>query len=87
MATMMKSGVPIVGALEIIGSGQRIRACAQWSDRLGQISKGASLYEAVSKHPVQFDELYRNLVKAGEGAGYWKLCSTPSPLTKKTLKP
>lgn len=69
MATMMKSGVPIVGALEIIGSGQRIRACAQWSDRLGQISKGASLYEAVSKHPVQFDELYRNLVKAGEGAG------------------
>ncbi len=30
---------------------------------------GSSLYEAISKHPVQFDELYRNLVRAGEGAG------------------
>src|SRR5690606_9512459 len=28
-----------------------------------------SIHEALSKHPVQFDELYRNLVKAGEGAG------------------
>ena len=27
------------------------------------------MYEALGKHPVQFDELYRNLVKAGEGAG------------------
>jgi type IV pilus assembly protein PilC len=33
------------------------------------IEGGSSLYEAVSKHPVQFDELYRNLVRAGEGAG------------------
>ena len=33
------------------------------------IEGGSSLYEAVSKYPVQFDELYRNLVKAGEGAG------------------
>src|SRR5690606_6295734 len=33
------------------------------------IEGGSSLHEAISKHPVQFDELYRNLVKAGEGAG------------------
>jgi type IV pilus assembly protein PilC len=33
------------------------------------VEGGSSLYEAVSRHPVQFDELYRNLVKAGEGAG------------------
>jgi type IV pilus assembly protein PilC len=33
------------------------------------IEGGSSLYEAISKHPVQFDELYRNLVRAGEGAG------------------
>lgn len=70
MATMMKSGVPIVGALEIIGSGQKN---PRMRTMVGQIRTdiegGASLYEAVSKHPVQFDELYRNLVKAGEGAG------------------
>jgi len=33
------------------------------------IEGGSSLYEAISRHPVQFDELYRNLVRAGEGAG------------------
>src|SRR3546814_4605200 len=30
---------------------------------------GSSIYEAMSKHPVQFDELYRNLVRAGESSG------------------
>ncbi|KWV14930.1 type II secretion system F family protein [Xanthomonas translucens pv. translucens] len=70
MATMMKSGVPIVGSLEIIGSGHKN---PRMKKMVGQvrtdIEGGSSLYEAISKHPVQFDELYRNLVKAGEGAG------------------
>ncbi len=70
MATMMKSGVPIVGALEIIGEGQKN---PRMRTMVGQvrtdIEGGSSLYEAISKHPVQFDELYRNLVRAGEGAG------------------
>ncbi|RYE72991.1 MAG: type II secretion system F family protein, partial [Oxalobacteraceae bacterium] len=70
MATMMKSGVPIVGALEIIGSGHKN---PRMRNLVGQvrtdIEGGSSLYESLSKHPVQFDELYRNLVKAGEGAG------------------
>ena len=70
MATMMKSGVPIVTALEIIGSGHKNPRMAKM---IGQVRTdlegGSSLYEAISKHPVQFDELYRNLVKAGEGAG------------------
>src|SRR3546814_19220320 len=33
------------------------------------IENGSSIYDALSKHPVQFDELYRNLVRAGESAG------------------
>jgi len=33
------------------------------------VESGSSLYEALSAHPVQFDELYTNLVKAGEAAG------------------
>ncbi len=70
MATMMKSGVPIVSALEIIGSGHKNPRMKKMVDSLRtDIEGGSSLYEAVSKHPVQFDELYRNLVKAGEGAG------------------
>ncbi|KAG1442930.1 hypothetical protein G6F57_018264 [Rhizopus arrhizus] len=70
MATMMKSGVPIVTALDIIGSGHKNPRMKKMVDSLRtDIEGGSSLYEAVSKHPVQFDELYRNLVKAGEGAG------------------
>ncbi|KEZ98118.1 type II secretory pathway protein, partial [Xanthomonas vasicola pv. vasculorum NCPPB 895] len=70
MATMMKSGVPIVGALEIIGSGQKNPRMRNMVGQIrADIEGGSSLHEAVSRHPVQFDELYRNLVKAGEGAG------------------
>ncbi|HBK46865.1 MAG TPA: type II secretory pathway protein [Xanthomonadaceae bacterium] len=70
MATMMKSGVPIVGALEIIGSGHKNPRMKKMVGEIRtDIEGGSSLYEAISKHPVQFDELYRNLVKAGEGAG------------------
>lgn len=70
MATMMKSGVPIVGALDIIGSGHKNPRMKKMVETLRtDIEGGSSLYEAVSRHPVQFDDLYRNLVRAGEGAG------------------
>lgn len=70
MATMMKSGVPIVSALEIIGSGHKNPRMKKLVDAVRtDIEGGSSLYEAISRHPVQFDELYRNLVRAGESAG------------------
>ncbi|WP_363796231.1 type II secretion system F family protein [Lysobacter firmicutimachus] len=70
IATMMKSGVPIVGALEIIGEGHKNPRMKKLLNAVrGDLESGLSLYEAMSKHPVQFDELYRNLVKAGESAG------------------
>lgn len=70
MATMMKSGVPIVSSLEIIGSGHKNPRMAKLVGTIrSDLEGGSSLYEAISKHPVQFDELYRNLVRAGEGAG------------------
>ncbi|WP_141057503.1 type II secretion system F family protein [Stenotrophomonas rhizophila] len=70
MATMMKSGVPIVSSLEIIGSGHKNPRMKNLVGTIrADIEGGSSLYEAISKHPVQFDELYRNLVRAGEGAG------------------
>ncbi|WP_233348192.1 type II secretion system F family protein [Luteimonas sp. MC1572] len=70
LATMIKSGVPVVQALEIIGNGhknERMKVMVN-TVRL-DIEGGSSIYESMSKHPVQFDELYRNLVKAGETAG------------------
>ena len=70
LATMMKSGVPIVSALEIIEGGQKnVRMKKMVESIRYDIESGSSLSEAISKYPVQFDELYRNLVRAGESAG------------------
>ncbi|HZF98210.1 MAG TPA: type II secretion system F family protein [Pseudoxanthomonas sp.] len=70
MATMMKSGVPIVQSLEIIGGGHKNPRMAKMVGSIRtDVEGGSSLHEAVSRHPVQFDELYRNLVRAGESAG------------------
>src|SRR5690606_15859447 len=70
LATMMKSGVPIVGGLEIIAGGQKNpKAKELYTDIRSSIEGGSSLHESLGKHPVQFDELYRNLVHAGETAG------------------
>jgi type IV pilus assembly protein PilC len=70
LATMMQSGVPMVTSFEIIAGGQKNpRMKAMLDDVRASIEGGSTLHEALSKHPVQFDELYRNLVKAGEGAG------------------
>jgi len=70
LATMMKSGVPIVMALEIIGNGQKNPKMKKLVDDLRlDLEAGSSIYEAMSKYPVQFDELYRNLVRAGESSG------------------
>jgi type IV pilus assembly protein PilC len=70
LATMMKSGVPIVGALEIIAGGQKNPKMKTMVNSLkADIEGGSSIYEAMTNHPVQFDELYRNLVRAGEASG------------------
>ncbi|TWI02892.1 type IV pilus assembly protein PilC [Luteimonas cucumeris] len=70
LATMMKSGVPIVQALEIIAGGQKNPKMQKMVSELrSDIAGGSSIYEAMTRHPVQFDELFRNLVRAGESAG------------------
>lgn len=70
IATMMKAGVPIVGALEIIASGNKNPRMQKLVNSVrADVESGSSLSEAISKHPAQFDELYRNLVRAGESAG------------------
>ncbi|HVI59142.1 MAG TPA: type II secretion system F family protein [Luteimonas sp.] len=70
LATMIKSGVPIVQALEIIGGGNKNPRMKDLVNSLrADIEGGSSIYDAMAKHPVQFDELYRNLVRAGESAG------------------
>ncbi|AVP99570.1 type II secretory pathway protein [Ahniella affigens] len=70
LATMMQSGVPMVQAFDIIASGQKNAAMSEMLTAVkNEIEGGSSLYEALGKFPVQFDELFRNLVRAGEQAG------------------
>jgi type IV pilus assembly protein PilC len=70
IAVMMAAGVPIVQGLEIISGGQtNVRMKNMLLDLKTNIEGGSSLAEAMGKYPVQFDELFRNLVRAGEAAG------------------
>ena len=70
IATMMASGVPMVQAFDIIADGQKnIRFKNVLTDIKQNIEGGAALHEALGRYPVQFDELYCNLVHAGETSG------------------
>ena len=70
MATMMSSGVPLVQSFEIVGRGHENKAMQQLIMGIkADVEAGGSLNEALAKHPRQFDELYINLVVAGEHAG------------------
>jgi len=70
IATMMASGVPMVQAFDIIADGQKNpRFKTMLTDVKQGIEGGSTLNEALAQYPVQFDELYRNLVRAGEAAG------------------
>jgi type IV pilus assembly protein PilC len=70
LATMLKSGVPLVTAFQIISGGVKNPRMQTMVDKIrADVESGSSLYEALSEFPVQFDELYVNLIKAGESAG------------------
>lgn len=70
LATMMESGVPMVQSFEIIEGGQKNPNMSKLINKVKtNIQSGLSLSESLAKHPVQFNELYCNLVAAGEKAG------------------
>lgn len=70
MATMMQAGVPMITGLNIISGGLKNPKFKKLLDDVkSSIEGGSSLYESLSKHPYYFDELYVNLVQAGESAG------------------
>ncbi|MGY2270864.1 MULTISPECIES: type II secretion system F family protein [Pseudomonas] len=70
LATLLKAGIPLLQAFDIIGEGFDSRPMRELALGLKHaIAAGSSLAEALRKHPRQFDELYCNLVAAGEQAG------------------
>ena len=70
LATMLTAGIPLVQAFEIVGVGHDKPAMQKLIlDIKAQIEGGSALHEALKKHPLYFDDLYVNLVEAGEQAG------------------
>lgn len=70
LATMLKSGVPLLQGLELVGSGHQNPSMQSLVHAIKtDIESGNTLTEAISKHPNQFDKLYCNLIEAGEQAG------------------
>ena len=70
LATMMKSGVPLLQAFDIVGKGHsNPRVSRLLLDIRTEVETGSSLKQAFEKHPLYFDALYCNLIGAGEAAG------------------
>src|SRR6185312_5884316 len=70
LATMLAAGVPMGQGFEIVGNGHEKPSMQKLIlDIKAEVEGGTSLHEALSKHPLYFDDLYVNLVEAGEQAG------------------
>ncbi|MFV1984994.1 MAG: type II secretion system F family protein [Thiohalomonadales bacterium] len=70
LSTMMNAGVPLVQSFEIIGKGHENKGMQDLLMKVKtDIEGGSNLSDALSKHPYHFDELFCNLVRAGEHAG------------------
>lgn len=70
LATMMKSGVPLLQSFDIVGRGHANPSVGKLLlDIKADVETGSSLSQAFRKYPLYFDALFCNLVSAGEQAG------------------
>jgi type IV pilus assembly protein PilC len=70
LATMMKAGVPLLQAFDIVGRGAtNPKLTRLLNDIRNDVETGTSLSAAFRKYPMYFDALYCNLIEAGEAGG------------------
>jgi len=70
LSTMLTAGIPLVQAFEIVGAGHENAAMQKLILNIkGDVEGGSALAEALAKQPLYFDDLFVNLVEAGEQAG------------------
>ena len=70
LATMLQAGIPMVQAFDIVGNGHDKPSMQKLILAIkADIEAGTTLHEALAKHPLYFDDLFVNLVEAGEHAG------------------
>ena len=69
-AVMIDAGLPLVTCLELLGTGESDRGLAHAIlQTRADVERGASLADAMKKHPAVFDPLYANMIAAGETGG------------------
>ncbi len=69
-ATMIDAGLPLVQCLDILGSqGDNKAFCAILKDIKNTVEQGSTFSDALKRHPKVFDELFVNLIAAGEMGG------------------
>ena len=70
LATMMKAGVPLVQSFEIVADGSDNPGVKELILKIrDEVASGTSFADALRKHPLQFDDLFCNLVASGEQSG------------------
>ncbi len=70
LAVMMKAGVPLLQTFDIVGKGNANPSVARLLYTIKtDVETGSSLEQAFRKHPLYFNQLYCNLIGAGEAAG------------------
>lgn len=70
LATMMKSGVPLIQSFDIVAEGLENKAMAKLVREIrNDVAGGGNLAGSLAKHPKYFDELFCNLVESGEQSG------------------
>ena len=70
LSTMLRAGVPLLQAFDIVGKGSSNPALTKLlNDIRSDVETGSSLTQAFRKYPIYFDTLFCNLVGAGEQAG------------------
>ena len=70
LSTMLSAGIPLVQAFDIVGNGHDNPAMQKLIFAIKQdVEGGNALADSLAKHPLYFDDLFVNLVEAGEQAG------------------
>lgn len=70
LATMMKAGIPLVQSFEIVGESLENASMRELVFQIrDDVAAGNNFAESIRKHPRYFDDLFCNLVEAGEGSG------------------
>lgn len=70
LATMMKAGVPLVQSFDIVGSGHGNPSMRDLIYSIkADVEAGGTFASALTKHPLYFDDLFCNLIEAGEQSG------------------